>query len=95
MTMKCPMPCVCGEIVELDEMRSIQGTLPDGGNLVCPECYCIACDGSGQCSECDGMGNCPHCGSTCNGCDGETFCCHCHGLGYDVQDTMRKGETCE
>lgn len=84
MSKRCPTPCVCGEIVELDEMRSIQTTLPDGGNLVCRECYCDTCDGSGECNECGGMGSCDHCGATCKECGGAMTCNDCRGLGYGI-----------
>lgn len=82
--MRCPTSCVCGEIVEQSEMMSIQGTLPDGGNLVCSECYCEMCDGSGECMECGGIGSCDHCGATCKVCNGEKTCRDCNGLGYGV-----------
>lgn len=46
--MKCPTPCICGEIVELDQMMEISGSLPTGGNLVCRDCYCEECHGTGE-----------------------------------------------
>lgn len=49
--LECPTPCVCGRIVELDDMYPIAGTLPNGGNLVCDECRCLECDGDGQCDK--------------------------------------------
>lgn len=53
--MEAPTPCVCGAIVELDEMWSIRGTLPDGGNLVCRHCLCQRCQGDG-CRRCNSLG---------------------------------------
>lgn len=81
--MRCPTPCVCGEIVELDEMRPIETKLPDGGNLVCGSCYCESCEGSGECSHCDG-GLCARCGATCPYCDGDSDCDECKGRGYRI-----------
>lgn len=87
--MKCPTPCVCGEIVELDEMHQIEGTLPDGGNLVCSECICSECDGTGDCLECDGNGDCHCCGADCVACDGMGDCKVCRGAGYRVKEEGR------
>lgn len=81
--MECPTPCVCGRIVELHEMESIANDLPNGGNLVCIECYCDICGGSGQCGTCGGSGKCDCCGQDCSKCD-EGNCLNCHGKGYRI-----------
>lgn len=83
--MECPTPCVCGEIVELHDMHSIAGSLPNGGNLVCDECYCEDCNGEGECLNCEG-GLCSECGRPCTECKGSGQCGKCHGQGYVVGD---------
>jgi hypothetical protein len=82
--MKCPTPCICGLLVELHEMHEIEGKLPDGGNLVCQDCYCERCEGTGECMECDGLGDCHCCGACCVSCDGFGDCVYCKGKGYSV-----------
>lgn len=82
--MNCPTPCICGRIVELDEMKSIWHVLPDGGNLVCEECWCDICDGSGECDACDGSGECFHCERVCDDCGATGKCSACAGEGYMI-----------
>ena len=83
--MECPTPCVCGRIVELDDMYAIDAKLPDGGNLVCKWCHCDKCNGTGGCIECDGLGECCTCGSQCVDCDGTGDCEECGGRGYKIK----------
>ena len=80
--MRCPTPCVCGEIVELDEMNPVVKKLPDGGNLVCDDCLCDECEGDGDCIHCGGDGACDSCGAECSKCDGSGQCKACWGRGY-------------
>ena len=83
--MRCPTPCVCGEVVELDDIREIEKRLPSGGFMVCKRCRCDQCDGTGDCSECDGLGQCCTCGSHCSDCDGTGDCDGCGGRGYKIK----------
>ena len=83
--MNCPTPCVCGEIVELSDMRPIKGNVPLGGNLVCENCVCPCCDGEGECGHCLG-GCCCECGRPCQLCDGDDKCGECNGQGFVVRE---------
>lgn len=84
--MECPTPCICGRIVELDDMYAIDAKLPDGGNLVCKWCHCDECDGTGECGNCDD-GECPYCCNTCGHCKGTGDCKKCNGRGYKIHPT--------
>lgn len=72
--MRCPTPCVCGEIVELHDMREIATSLPTGGNLVCTDCYCEDCEGTGELMSVECYGGPPV--------EVRVVCAQCDGLGY-------------
>lgn len=82
--MEHPTPCVCGEIVDLDEMVAIEKPLPGGQNLVCETCWCDACQGTGDCPTCNGYGECDECGATCQKCGSDKGCRSCGGRGYST-----------
>lgn len=84
--MECPTPCVCGRIVELDEMCRVYSVLPDGGNLVCEDCICPQCEGECECDLCSGCGACHHCDQQCPDCQGSGKCFNCGGTGYVVSE---------
>lgn len=77
--MECPTPCVCGRIVELDEMYALHG-----GVRVCGECLCLTCDGRGECNLCEGYGSCQQCDEPCRMCQESGKCGECGGTGYVV-----------